>query len=70
MTRESDPKFEEKLTCGLESNMRNWQIFARALENWDSKLGLLWGTFIPSGKCMSLKFTGELSVMAMKIRKI
>ena len=43
-----------------------WQIFTRALESWNSKLGLLWGTFIPSRKCMSLKFTGELCVMTMK----
>ena len=31
-----------------------------------SKLELLWGPFIQSRKCMSLKFTGELCVMAMK----
>ena len=49
-----------KITWGI------WQIFTRALESWDSKLGLLWGTFIPSRKYMSLKFTGELCVMTMK----
>ena len=43
-----------------------WQIFTRALESWDLKLGLLWVTFIPSRKCMRLKFTGELCVMTMK----
>ena len=31
-----------------------------------SKLGLWWDLFIQSGKCMSLKFTGELCVMTMK----
>ena len=31
-----------------------------------SKLGLWWNTFIQSRKSMSLKFTEELSVMAMK----
>ena len=45
---------------------RIWQIFTRALESWDSKLALLWGTFIPSRKCMNLKFTGESCVMTMK----
>ena len=42
-----------------------WQIFTRTLESWDSKLGLLWGTVIPSRKYMSLKFSGELCVMIM-----
>ena len=27
MTQESDAKFEEKLTCGLENNMRNLANF-------------------------------------------
>ena len=40
--------------------------FGRVLESCDSKFGLLWGTFIPSRKCMSLKFTGESCVMIMK----
>ena len=66
MTLESDAKFEEKLTCRLENNMGIWQIFTRALKSWDSKLGLLLGTFIPSRKCMSLKLTRELCVMTMK----
>ena len=43
-----------------------WQIFTRALESWNSKLGLLWSTFIPNRKCMSLNFTGGLCVMTMK----
>ena len=66
MTLESDAKFGEKLTCGLENNMRNLANFHQSTWNWDSKLGLLWGTFIPSRKFMSLKFTGELCVMTMK----
>ena len=66
MALESDAKFEEKLTCHLENNMGIWQIFTRALKSWDSKLGLLLGTFIPSRKCMSLKLTRELCVMTMK----
>ena len=31
-----------------------------------SKLGLIWGPFIESRKCMSLKFAGELCIMTMK----
>ena len=31
-----------------------------------SKLGLIWGPFIQSRKCMSLNFTGELCIMTMK----
>ena len=33
MTLKSDVKFEEKLTCGLENDMRLWQVFTRALGN-------------------------------------
>ena len=42
------------------------QIFTRPYESSDSKLELLWRTFIPSRKGMSLKFTGKLCVMTMK----
>ena len=41
-----------------------WQIFTRALKV--SKVGLWCNAFIQSRKCMNLKFTGELRVMAMK----
>ena len=53
----SDAKFEEKMTCDLENDMRN-------LEN--VKLGLSWDLSVQSAKCMSLKFTEELCVMTMK----
>ena len=70
MTLESDAKFEEKLTCGLESNIRNLANFHQSnlgtRESQDSKLKLLLGNFIPSRTCMSLNFTGELCVMTMK----
>ena len=33
MTRESDAKFEEKLTCGLENVMM--KVFFESLKNWD-----------------------------------
>ena len=63
MTLKIDAKCEEKLTCGLENNMRNLANFHQSTLKWDSKLGLLWGTFIPCRECISLKFTGELCVM-------
>ena len=41
-----------------------WQIFTRALGSL--KIGTFMDPFIRSRKCMSLKFTEELCVMAMK----
>ena len=38
MILESDAKFEEKITCGLENDMRNLVNFhqiARKSQNWD-----------------------------------
>ena len=38
MTLTSDAKFEEKLTCGLQNDMRNMENFhqsARKSQNWD-----------------------------------
>ena len=38
MTLESDAKFEEKLTCGLENDMRNLANFYQSTQksqNWD-----------------------------------
>ena len=38
MTQEYDAKFEEKLTCGLENDMRNlanFQQSTRISQNWD-----------------------------------
>ena len=65
MTRKSDAKFEEKLTCGLGNDMRNMARFS--LERLKvSKLGLWWDPFIQSRKSMSLKFTVELCAMTMK----
>ena len=65
MTLECDEKFKEKLNCGLENDMRNLTNFhqrTRKSQNWILSLG----PFIQSRKCMSLKLTGELCVMAMK----
>ena len=63
MTLESDAKFEGKITCGLENNMRN---LTNSEHPKVSKLGHLWGPFIQKREFMSLKFTGELCVMTMK----
>ena len=38
MTLKSDAKFEQKLTCGLENNMRNLANFYQSTsksQNWD-----------------------------------
>ena len=65
MTLQSDENFGKKLTCGWEK----WQEeFGKFLPEHlkVSKLGLWWGPFIQSRKCMSLKFTEELCIMTMK----
>ena len=65
MTLKSDTKFEEKLTCCLENDMRNFANFhqsTRKCQNWNFN-GIL---FVQRRKCMSIKFTEELFVMAMK----
>ena len=66
MTLKSDPKLEEELTCGLENDMRNMANFHQStwkFQNWDFD-GVLF--LIQRKKCMRLKFTEELYVMAMK----
>ena len=60
----------------LRQNLKeNWLCFQKWHEEFGkyspehlkvSKLGLWWDYFIQSWKCMSLKFTGDLSVMTMK----
>ena len=40
MTLKSDAKFEEKLTCGLENDMRNLANFHQSV-----KIGTLMGSF-------------------------
>ena len=65
MTLKSDTKFEEKLTRGLENDIRNSANSHQSIRN-SRKLGLLCDPFIPSGTCTSLKFTGELFVMTMQ----
>ena len=65
MTLKGDAKFAEKLSCGLENDIRDMANFYRS--TWKiSKLGHWWDPFIQSRKWMSLKFTEELYVMTMK----
>ena len=64
MKLKDDAKFEEKLTCGLKIAWGIWQIFTRALERL--KIGLWSDSLIQSRKSMSLNFTEELCLMAMK----
>ena len=48
MTRKSDAKFEEQLTCGLKNDMKNLVNFHQSTQNWDfdeillSKIENLW----------------------------
>ena len=52
MTLKSDAKFEEKQTCGLQNDSRNFVNFHRSTRK----------SQIQSRKCTSLKFTEELCV--------
>ena len=65
MTLKSGTKFEEKLTCHSENDMMNFANFhqsTRKCHNWNFN-GIL---FVQRRKCMSIKLTEELFVMAMK----
>ena len=54
MTLEPDAKFQEKLTCSLENNMRNLaRIFIRAHEIL--KIGTFIGSFYTKQKMYELK---------------
>ena len=64
MTLECDAKFEEKLTCGLENDIRILTNFHQTTKF--SKLRLSLDPFIQSRKCMSLNLRGKLCVMTMK----
>ena len=65
MTLKSDSKLVEKLTCGLENDIRNMAHFHPSTwksENWNfDRIDLT-----QSRKRMSLKFTEELCIMTMK----
>ena len=60
-----DAKFERKMTCTFENDMKNLANFHQStFENL--KFGTFIGSFYPSRKCMSLKVTEELCVTRMK----
>ena len=67
MKPKSDVKFEEKLTCCLENDMRNLANFhqsTRKCQNWNFD-------GIQSRKCMTLKFTEELEkLQGLKKKKL
>ena len=65
MALKIDAKFEGKLTCASKNDMKNLATFHQSSQKCQ-KLALWWDPLIQSGKYMSLKLTGELSVMAMK----
>ena len=54
MTLECDAKFEEKLTCGLENDMRNLANFHQSMFE-SLKIGTLMGSFYPKQKMYELK---------------
>ena len=58
MTLKSDTKFEEKLTCGLENDMRNMEIFTRAIESL--KNGILMESFNPKLEKCEFKIHREV----------
>ena len=64
MTLKNDAKFEIKLTCGLENNMKNLTNFYQSTQSFNIRT--LMGSFIQSRKCISLKFTEEFCVITMK----
>ena len=58
-------KCEGKLTFAFKNDMKNLANFHQSMLE-SLKIGTFIGRFIQRGKCMGLKFTGELSVMTMK----
>ena len=60
MTQESDVKLDEKLTCDLETNIKNLANFHRALESL--KTGTVMGYFYPKWEMHELKiYRGVMS---------
>ena len=53
MTLKSGAKFEKKLTCGFENDMKNLANFHQSMQN--VKIGTLMGPFCPKQKTYELK---------------
>ena len=62
MALECDAKFEEKVTCSLKNDIRNFSPEHTKF----SKFGLSLDPFMQSRKCMSLKLRGAFCVIKMK----
>ena len=60
MTLERDAKFKEKLTCGLENNMRNMTNFHQSIWKLGLKIETFMGYFYPKQKIYELKFHEEV----------
>ena len=59
MTLKGDAKFEEKLTCDLENDMRNMANFHQS--NWKSQNWHIDGTFNPKQEKWELKIHKEVT---------
>ena len=59
MTLECEEKFDEKLTCGLENDLRNLaNVYQNMFESL--KIGTLMGSFYPKQKMYELKTYREV----------
>ena len=60
MTLECEEKFDEKLTCGLENDLRNLaNVYQNMFESL--KIGTLMGSFYPKQKMYELKTYREVA---------
>ena len=66
MRLNSDAKFEEKLTCGMENDMENLTKLHQRTQKSVSKLGYWCDPFIQSRKDVRLESAEELCDMTMK----
>ena len=66
MTLKSNVKFEEKLPCGLENNLKILANFHQSIQK-SKKFALWWAAFDQSITCLSQKCTEELFLTALHI---
>ena len=64
MTLKSHAKFEEKLTCGLENDMRNLANFHQ--KTWKCQNWYFHGILLPKVENLWYKLTEKLYVMTLK----
>ena len=70
MALESDSKFEENLTCGLENNMRNLANFRQSTWKLGLKIGSFIGYFYPKQKMYELKIHIYVLWQGRKMRNL